>query len=69
MTGVQTCALPIFDWRIALEFIAGGALGGFFGMKAAIELSSRKRTLTYIFSGVVFTVAAYMLYRTGMQLV
>jgi uncharacterized membrane protein YfcA len=68
-TAVNYAISGLVDWRIAFEFIAGGALGGFFGMKAAIKLSSQKRTLTYIFSGVVFTVAAYMLYRTGIQLV
>ena len=57
------------DWRIAAEFILGGAIGGFFGMKAAILLSGRKRTLNYIFAGVVFTVASYMLLRAGSQFV
>ena len=56
------------DWEIALEFILGGALGGFLGMKAAIRLAPQKRTLTYIFACVVFGGAAYMLLRTGAQL-
>jgi uncharacterized membrane protein YfcA len=56
------------DWRVAGEFILGGALGGFFGMKLAIRLSSQRRVLTYIFVGVVFTVAAYMLLRTASSL-
>ena len=57
------------DWRIALEFILGGALGGFLGMKAAIRLAPQKRALTYIFAGVVFTVAVYMLLRTAAELI
>ena len=54
------------DWRIAAEFILGGAIGGVFGMQCAVRLSARKRALNYLFSGAVFTVAAYMLVRSGM---
>jgi hypothetical protein len=53
----------LVDWGIALEFIAGGALGGYFGMKVAVRLAERKRLLTYIFVGVVFTLAASSVFR------
>ena len=56
------------DWKIAAEFILGGAIGGVFGMRSAIHLSTKKRALTRLFAGVIFTVAAYMLLRTGMNL-
>lgn len=70
MTTATNYALSGYvDWQVALEFILGGAFGGFLGMKAAIRLSGRKRTLTYIFVGVVFTVATYMLLRTTALLV
>lgn len=51
------------DWTVAALFIAGGVAGGFFGMKAAVRLSARRGVLTRIFAGVLFAVAAYMLYR------
>ena len=54
--------------KIAAEFVAGGALGGIFGMKAAVRLSAKKRVLNYVFAGVVFSAAAYMLVRTGFHL-
>lgn len=55
----------LVDWRIAAEFIAGGLVGGIVGMKLAIRAAQRKRVLTYVFSGVIFAVAAYMLLRTA----
>jgi uncharacterized membrane protein YfcA len=52
-------------WTVAAEFIAGGAVGGFFGMQAAVKLAGKRQALTYLFAGVVFTVAAYMLVRSS----
>ncbi len=53
----------LVDWTVAGLFIAGGVVGGFAGMKAAVRLSTRKGVLTQVFAGVLFAVAAYMLYR------
>lgn len=55
----------LVDWTVAALFIAGGVVGGFAGMKAAVRLSTRKGALTNIFAGVLFAVAAYMLYRNA----
>lgn len=70
--GITTAAnyalAGLVDWTVALEFIAGGTLGGFLGMKMALRLASKKRILTYIFAGVILAVALYMLARTGAQL-
>jgi uncharacterized protein len=55
----------LVDWTVAALFIAGGVAGGFAGMKAAVKLSRRKGALTKIFAGVLFAVAAYMLYRNA----
>jgi len=63
-TAVNYALSGLVDWIVALEFIAGGAVGGFFGMRACVYLGSQKRTLNYIVAGVVFVVAAYMLTRT-----
>jgi len=55
----------LVDWTVAGLFIAGGVIGGFAGMKAAVGLSTRKGALTQVFAGVLFAVAAYMLYRNA----
>lgn len=49
------------NWLIAVEFFAGGVLGGWVGTWLAIRLGARKQLLTRIFAGVVFAVAIYML--------
>ncbi len=67
-TAVNYALSGFVDWQIAAEFVVGGAIGGVFGMKAAVGLAAKKRALNYIFAGVVFSVAAYMLVRTGLHL-
>jgi len=54
-------------WIIAAEFIAGGVIGGFFGMKAAVKLAPKRNTLNYVFCGAVFAAASYLLLRAGMS--
>ncbi len=58
----------LVDWRIAAEFVAGGAAGGVFGMMLAVRLASQKRVLNYIFAAVIFSAAGYILLRAGMDL-
>jgi uncharacterized protein len=53
------------DWVVAAEFIAGGLIGGFIGMRLACRLANQKRLLNRIFAGVIFAVAGYMLYRNA----
>ena len=65
-TAVNYSISGLVDWKIAALFIVGGLIGGFFGMRAAMRLAKSRRTLTYIFSGVIFAVAAYTLARTGL---
>jgi uncharacterized membrane protein YfcA len=67
-TAVNYAVSGYVAWAIAAEFIAGGALGGVAGTKAAIRLAPRKRALAWLFAGVVFTVAAYMLATTATAL-
>ena len=64
-TAMNYALSGLVDWGIAIGFIAGGALGGYFGMRAAIRLAERKRVLTYFFVAIVFAVAGYILLRTG----
>jgi uncharacterized membrane protein YfcA len=54
----------LVDWRIALLFIGGGLIGGAIGASFATHLSKQRGALQRIFAGVVFAVAAYMLYRS-----
>jgi uncharacterized protein len=56
-------------WSLAGLFILGGVIGGLFGMRAALRLAKQRRTLTYVFSSVIFLVAAYMLVKTGAALI
>jgi uncharacterized membrane protein YfcA len=53
------------DWPLAGEFIASGIVGGFLGMTLANRLSGSKEALKRVFAGMVFVVAAYVLYRSG----
>ncbi|UEM02453.1 sulfite exporter TauE/SafE family protein [Skermanella rosea] len=64
-TAANYAVSGLVDWTIAGLFIAGGLAGGFAGLKAAVRLSTRKGALTRIFAGVMFAVAAYMLYRNA----
>ena len=54
----------LIDWRIALLFIGGGLAGGLIGASFATHLSKQRGALQRVFAGVVFAVAAYMLYRS-----
>ncbi len=53
----------LVDWPIAGWFIAGGILGGLAGTRLAHAAATRKGLLNRIFAGVIFAVAAYMIWR------
>lgn len=52
----------LIDWPLAAIFIAGGLIGSAAGTRAAKHLSGKGHLAT-IFAGLVFLVAAYMLWR------
>jgi uncharacterized protein len=54
----------LIDWRIALLFIGSGLIGGAIGASFASRLAKQRGALQRIFAGVVFAVAAYMLWRS-----
>ncbi|MDE2306106.1 MAG: sulfite exporter TauE/SafE family protein [Gammaproteobacteria bacterium] len=54
----------MIEWRVALEFLAGGVLGGAAGIAVATRLGTGGRGLTRIFAAVLFAVAIYMIART-----
>ena len=55
----------LVDWLLALAFILGGLGGGFLGARLAKRLSGTRGLLTTIFAGLIFLVAAYMLWKSG----
>jgi uncharacterized membrane protein YfcA len=67
-TAVNYARSGLVDWTIAALFIVGGAVGGFFGMRAGMHFAANRRMLTSIFATVIFVVAIYMLIRTGLPL-
>lgn len=67
-TAVNYSFSGLVDWPVAGEFIAGGMVGGLLGLALANRLSAQKNTLNRIFAGLIFVVAAYVLYRSGTTL-
>lgn len=64
-TALNYAASGLVDWPVAFEFIAGGIVGGIFGMMLANRLSAGKNTLNRVFATLIFVVAAYVLYRSA----
>lgn len=65
-TSLNYAISGLVDWVVAAEFIGGGLVGGVLGTLLATSLTSYKNALTRIFAAVVFAVAVYVLYRSGM---
>lgn len=63
-TATSYAAAGLVDWRIAGLFIGGGLVGGIIGAQFATHLSKQRGALQRVFAGIVFLVAAYMLYRS-----
>ena len=56
-------------WGIAAAFIAGGLIGSLTGGRLAVRLNSKRGALTKLFAGLIFVVAAYMLWEAGSTLI
>lgn len=54
----------LVDWPLAFVFIIGGLGGGLIGARIAKRLSGTTGTLSVVFAGMIFVVAAYMLWKT-----
>jgi len=63
-TALNYASSGMVDWLVAGEFIAGGVIGGYVGMKAALHLASQRNTLNRMFAALVLGVAAYIVYRS-----
>lgn len=67
-TAANYAVSGLVDWRIAAEYLAGGAVGGWAGAWVAGRLAQDRRALNRIFGGVLIVVALYMLYRSAAQI-
>jgi uncharacterized membrane protein YfcA len=63
-TAVNYALSGLVDWPLAFLFVAGGFLGSSAGTRAAKHLSSKGQLMT-LFAGLIFVVAAYMLWRSA----
>ena len=64
-TAANYAVSGLIDWPVAGVYIAGGIAGGLLGTALAVKLAPRRAALNRIFAGLVFAVAAYMLYRNA----
>lgn len=66
--GVATAAnyawSGLVDWPVAGLYILGGVAGGLVGMRLCSALAPHQVAFSRIFSGIIFAVAAYMIFRT-----
>ncbi len=64
-TALNYALSGLIDWPLAGVFIVGGILGGVGGASAARRLAGEKGRLTTVFAGLIFLVAAYMLWKSA----
>lgn len=67
-TALNYAVSGMVNWPVAGLFIAGGVVGGLIGTRLSLRLAGQRGTLARIFAGIVFVVAAYILYRSGSAL-
>jgi uncharacterized membrane protein YfcA len=66
-TAVNYARSGLVDWAAAAVFVVGGMAGGFGGVALAHRLAGARGALNRVFAGLIFVVAAYVLYR-GLRL-
>ena len=64
-TALNYALSGLIDWPLAGAFIAGGLIGGLGGASAARRLAGSRGQLTNVFAGLIFLVAAYMLWKSA----
>jgi uncharacterized membrane protein YfcA len=64
-TSLNYASSGLVDWSLAAAFIAGGVGGGLIGAWAAKRLAGKKGLLNTVFAGLIFVVAAYMLWQSS----
>ncbi|MBP7339232.1 sulfite exporter TauE/SafE family protein [Niveispirillum sp.] len=65
-TAVNYALSGLIDWGLAAVFILGGVIGGMAGVALARRLSG-KGVLSSVFAGLIFVVAAYMLWHSWQE--
>jgi uncharacterized membrane protein YfcA len=63
-TTINYAVSGLVDWRVAVEFIGGGIVGGWLGAMGAGKLARTRGALNLIFAGVIVVVALFMLYES-----
>jgi uncharacterized membrane protein YfcA len=63
-TTINYAASGLVDWRVAIEFIGGGVVGGWLGAMGARRLAKTRGALNLIFAAVIVVVAIFMLYKS-----
>lgn len=63
-TAINYAFSGLIDWSLAAVFVGGGIAGSLAGARAASALSGSGQ-LSRVFSGLIFVVALYMLWRSG----
>jgi uncharacterized membrane protein YfcA len=66
-TALNYAASGLVDWPVAAEFIGGGIVGGWIGMRSACHLAAQRNTLNRVFAGLIFVVAFYIIWRSVRQ--
>jgi uncharacterized membrane protein YfcA len=66
-TALNYAASGLVDWSVAAEFIGGGIVGGWIGMRLACHLAAQRGTLNRVFAGLIFVVAFYIIWRSAQQ--
>jgi len=66
-TAANYASSGLIDWPLAALFVLGGLVGSLFGTALSKRLSSTN-ALTNIFAGVIFVVAAYMLWQSWLAM-
>lgn len=60
-TAISYASAGLVDWQVALEYVAGGFLGGMLGATMAVNLAPRKALLRQTLAAVISLVGVYML--------
>ena len=68
-TAANYAVSGLVDWPLALVFILGGGAGGVIGAFTARQFAATRGLLNTLFAGLIFAVAAYMLWRNAMAFV
>jgi hypothetical protein len=67
VTALNYAASGLVDWPVAGEFVGGGIVGGWIGMRLACHLAAQRSTLNRVFVGLIFVVAFYIIWRSARQ--